>query len=93
MITELLTAALFIALGNLPLVFAIRARRRWVRVLLALSASFCLLMLAVLIMFAAVGDGSRDNIPVATMALLCAINAVVALVFAFIPVKPRVAEN
>ena len=90
MITELLSAALFIALGNLPLVFAVRARRRWVRVLLALLASFCLLMIAVLILFAAVGDGSHDNIPVATMALLCAINSVVALVYAFIPIKPDV---
>ena len=86
-ITEVLSAALFILAGCVPLIFAIRAKRRWVRVTLGLLATVSLLLIAVLILFAGVGAGYEDNYPMLVMSVLSALGSLVALVTAFVPTR------
>jgi len=87
---EVISLVVFMLIGFVPLVFAIRARRRWVRVLLAVIAAFLLPMIGSLLLLAGSGDsiqGGPFPIMVIVMSITCGLGALVALVVAFLPVR------
>jgi len=86
-ITELIGLAIFLLVGCVPLWFAIRTRRRWLRVVLALSATLLLALVASLLLLAGSADQIQDGpIPplMIVLAIACGISALVALAFVFI---------
>ena len=89
-IGEVVGFVAFLAIGYVPLWFAWRARRRWVRVVLALVATVCLPLIGSLFLLAGSGDSIQGGpIPIVMMLLacVCGLSALVALVLAFVPVR------
>jgi hypothetical protein len=89
-VSEFAWLAIFMLAGYLPVWFAITTRRRWLRVLLGLVASFYLSIYAAIILLA----GSADQIQGETvddvlfvLAIVCGISALATFILAFIPVK------
>ena len=81
-----------LVIGYTPLWFAYTARRRWVRVVLALIAAFCLWMSAGIFVLGGSADSLQgSSIPILMLILgaICGLSALGALVLAFIPAKPR----
>jgi len=87
---EVISLIVFMLIGFVPLVFAIRARRRWVRVLLALVAAFLLPLTGSLLLLAGSGDsiqGGPFPIMVMIMSITCGLGAIGALIVAFRPIR------
>ncbi len=87
---EFVGLVIFMLVGYVPAWFAMRTRRRWLRILLALVASFYLLMSAALILLAGSADqiqGTTVATLVLALAIACGLSALAAFALAFIPVK------
>jgi hypothetical protein len=87
---EVISLIVFMLIGFVPLWFAIRARRRWLRVLLSLVAVFLLPMFGSLLLLAGSGDsiqGGPFPILMMVMSIACGLGAIAALIVAFLPVR------
>ena len=86
-VADAIGLVIFLLIGYAPLWFAIRARRRWVRIVLALAATLLLPLVASLLLLAGSADQIQDGpVPLVmiVLATACGISALVALAFVFI---------